>query len=350
MARAETVDASSGPSLGELAHLAVDVLGAIPFPALVLQVPSGRIAAASPAATCLLDPAEGAVIGHLLEEFTTDLPLTGHDLYGGARLDGVETIRVVRRTDGSDLKIRMWIRSFDREPPSSAVMAVIIAEEPVEVPDDQAADTDQPDTTAVIGVADGGLLIERISSDAEALFHQPVTDLLHTSLLGLVAAHDVDRCRSALGTSSATQNGVTLHLYIRTGTRQPETRCELLILPLQPPPGCVFVFMPISGHPVGEHDLTSLSTTLTRLRRSAEIAHLTQIAFSGRAHAVPDGFNQLTTREIEIVTRLLDGQRPPAIARALFLSQSTIRNHLGSVYAKLGVASQQQLVDLLRAA
>jgi DNA-binding NarL/FixJ family response regulator len=51
---------------------------------------------------------------------------------------------------------------------------------------------------------------------------------------------------------------------------------------------------------------------------------------------------------LEIVTRLLDGYRVPAIAGNLFLSQSTVRNHLASVFGKLGVASQQQLLDALR--
>ncbi len=48
------------------------------------------------------------------------------------------------------------------------------------------------------------------------------------------------------------------------------------------------------------------------------------------------------------MTLLLDGDRTPAIARKLFLSQSTVRNHLASVFAKLGVNSQQELVDVLK--
>jgi DNA-binding CsgD family transcriptional regulator len=56
----------------------------------------------------------------------------------------------------------------------------------------------------------------------------------------------------------------------------------------------------------------------------------------------------LSTREIEIVTRLVRGERVPLIAKAMFLSQSTVRNHLTSVYRKLGVGSQQELITLLR--
>jgi DNA-binding NarL/FixJ family response regulator len=56
----------------------------------------------------------------------------------------------------------------------------------------------------------------------------------------------------------------------------------------------------------------------------------------------------LTAREVDIIARLMDGYRVPAIARELYLSQSTIRNHLSSAFQKLGVHSQQQLIDLVR--
>jgi DNA-binding NarL/FixJ family response regulator len=56
----------------------------------------------------------------------------------------------------------------------------------------------------------------------------------------------------------------------------------------------------------------------------------------------------LSWRELEIVTGLLAGERVPMIAGRLHLSQSTVRNHLTSVYRKLGVNSQQELLTVLR--
>lgn len=66
-----------------------------------------------------------------------------------------------------------------------------------------------------------------------------------------------------------------------------------------------------------------------------------------RSPRVPE-LNRLTNRELDIVVRLLGGDRVPVIAERLFLSQSTVRNHLSAVFGKLGVASQQELIDLLR--
>jgi DNA-binding NarL/FixJ family response regulator len=56
----------------------------------------------------------------------------------------------------------------------------------------------------------------------------------------------------------------------------------------------------------------------------------------------------LTSREWTVLTRLLDGQRPAAIAKDLMVSPSTVRNQLSSIYAKLRVNGQVDLIRTLR--
>lgn len=60
------------------------------------------------------------------------------------------------------------------------------------------------------------------------------------------------------------------------------------------------------------------------------------------------GLDRLSRREIEVVRMLLLGDRVPVIAQHLFVSQSTVRNHLSSVFRKVRVSSQQELIVLLR--
>jgi DNA-binding NarL/FixJ family response regulator len=64
--------------------------------------------------------------------------------------------------------------------------------------------------------------------------------------------------------------------------------------------------------------------------------------------ALPAGISRLTPREAEIVEMLLAGDRVPHIASTLYLSQATVRNHLSSVFHKVRVSSQQELIALLR--
>ena len=72
------------------------------------------------------------------------------------------------------------------------------------------------------------------------------------------------------------------------------------------------------------------------------------------AESTPDiegilGPDTLSPRQWGILRRLLQGERVPGISRALFLSPSTVRNRLTAIFAKFGVHSQEDLIQLLRA-
>jgi DNA-binding NarL/FixJ family response regulator len=56
---------------------------------------------------------------------------------------------------------------------------------------------------------------------------------------------------------------------------------------------------------------------------------------------------RLSSREREIVRELLGHRRVPGIAKALDISEHTVRNHLKSIFAKLHVHSQSELLDLI---
>ena len=95
------------------------------------------------------------------------------------------------------------------------------------------------------------------------------------------------------------------------------------------PPG------PGATAPVAIHD---------HIWRMAEDAHAAALTVHGDVGATEN----LSSRQWEIVTRLRRGERVPQIARSMFLSQSTVRNHLTSVFRKFGVHSQSDLLTMLR--
>jgi two-component system nitrate/nitrite response regulator NarL len=55
----------------------------------------------------------------------------------------------------------------------------------------------------------------------------------------------------------------------------------------------------------------------------------------------------LTARQREVLHRLMRGERVPTIADGLYVSQSTVRNHLSAIFEQFGVHSQAELVALL---
>jgi DNA-binding NarL/FixJ family response regulator len=60
------------------------------------------------------------------------------------------------------------------------------------------------------------------------------------------------------------------------------------------------------------------------------------------------GLSSLSRREWEILNLFMEGSRVPNIARTLCISPHTVRNHLQSVYRKLEVGSQAELIEKLK--
>jgi DNA-binding CsgD family transcriptional regulator len=55
----------------------------------------------------------------------------------------------------------------------------------------------------------------------------------------------------------------------------------------------------------------------------------------------------LSKREREILLFMARGYSPAYIAKKLFLSDSTVRTHIKSVYRKLGVHSREELLQMV---
>jgi DNA-binding CsgD family transcriptional regulator len=85
-------------------------------------------------------------------------------------------------------------------------------------------------------------------------------------------------------------------------------------------------------------------------RLEEQLARIRQVVQATDGNGATDAvdLSDLTTRQREIVERLLGGHRVDAIARDLYVSPSTVRNHLSAIFEKLGVASQSELIELLR--
>lgn len=56
----------------------------------------------------------------------------------------------------------------------------------------------------------------------------------------------------------------------------------------------------------------------------------------------------LTDRERDILTQLAQGLGNREIARALFISEATVKTHLGRIYGKLGVETRAGAVAVAK--
>lgn len=317
----------------------VAVISRSPVPALLLQVPSELILAASEAAAGAVGAEPSDLVGRNFEDFTTDDPTGAVELVRTGRLKGFEADRELRLRDGVQ-RIRIWVRVLEQPPPIELVLAVLwragsLAKAHLPTPG-----ADEP--PAIFGTVSSELLIERISEDVSIL-GLDASDLVGAPMLRLVSVESAAAALVALAEAGARAGGVCISVLVPSAGG--EVSAELVIRRLVP--SMSFAFSLVCG---GDQSAGPLGAeeALRKLGRGLRALDTGEAA-SVIDRAGPVGAERLSSRESEIVARLVSGDRVPAIAQALFLSQSTIRNHLSSAFAKLGVTSQQELVDLYRA-
>lgn len=64
-----------------------------------------------------------------------------------------------------------------------------------------------------------------------------------------------------------------------------------------------------------------------------------------QAENLVDEFGEITPREREVLLCLIDGNRVKTISKKLDISVFTVRNHIKSLFRKLGVNSQERLIE-----
>jgi DNA-binding NarL/FixJ family response regulator len=76
---------------------------------------------------------------------------------------------------------------------------------------------------------------------------------------------------------------------------------------------------------------------------AAALSDLARPSGHEHTHVTHSGLLSLTRREIEIIALICDGLTNRQIANRLFISETTVRHHLTSIFAKLGVRDRLKL-------
>ena len=93
--------------------------------------------------------------------------------------------------------------------------------------------------------------------------------------------------------------------------------------------------------------VTELEVRLRRIGAEVRAAGVLQ-TMGALGSADHPALGELTTRQWEIANRIAQGQRVATIAKELYISASTVRNHLAVIFQKFGVHSQAELMERLR--
>jgi PAS domain S-box-containing protein len=203
-------------------------------------------------------------------------------------------------------------------------------------------------------IAVGSMAIDtriiRVSAEIEKLLGERPAALRDTLIVNRVHPDDVATFLLALGRALDDGAGVGLHVRVRR-RRGDYGPMRMLVSPATNSAstrlGFVLTREPTSSAPDDDR-VAGLEQHLWRIAVEVQAAGVTE-----GMHGLPDvaqipGSEDLTTRQWQILTMLLRGDRVPGIARALYVSRSTVRSHLAAIFRKLDVHSQAELIALFR--
>lgn len=328
------------------------------LPVGLIDLDSLAMLALSPRAAVMLGATGDELVGSSVLEVTHEPDATRDALQVMARatIDAYEAHRRIRRPDGSTSHARLWVRDLAAQGhPGLALLFVVPDNDARHEPECARIAPGQPDVT--VGTADEHGAVDRLSTEVRDLLGCTNAELEGAALIDSVHPADAERFRDAVALSLDDRCGVGV--TVRLANQEHGWDAARMVL------------SPSDGTPSGRlgfsiiDDVQTLapsadpaprdSTSMAELERGlARIANEIQalrvavgVADLPAGDIVPE-LADLSSRQWEIVTRLLAGQRPPAIAEAMYLSQSTVRNHLSAVFRKLGVHSQQELIDRLQ--
>jgi DNA-binding CsgD family transcriptional regulator/PAS domain-containing protein len=325
-------------------------VGACDFAVVVWELPDGIVALANEAASTLFD----IPLPELLGTKNTDL-LGPRDAVEGAfaalSSRAVEVLRGERHipTRHGFTPVRVWTRVVEMDRALAAVALYIPMGELGRLGRDPSAPW-QDLAPVAIGTADVGWRVDAMSSDLRDIIGTEASDCIGATLLDLVhpddAAHLLDR-------RDTNHIAPRSHCHVRFRHRDGQwTDVCVLVAPLTEDNSdrVAFALLGLPHLPTGAtaDRVAELELRLRHIGTEVRAAGVLDELEAMPATSDHPQLSELTSRQWEILSRLIRGERVPTIARELFISQSTVRNHLASIYAKFDVHSQAELLALLR--
>jgi PAS domain S-box-containing protein len=319
-------------------------LDALPVAAILTELHTHTFIAANSQAEKLFGARAEELVGSdvlaRIHPIDRDAARSGYAAMEAKVIDGYQVRRRIVRPDGSKVTVNVSGRRIDDPVNPFGLWVLIPASEPSTALEMLMMNTSR----VVLAVTDHDWQIDYMSSDAELLGVQG-SELRGFPLLGLVHPSVAQEFLAAAARTAADHLAITLLTRMRDGKDRWEDRyCLLVPICEHEPPrlGIIISAGPSeastgpSGMPLDEH---ARHATL-------EMQAMQVLDTLPALIRLPPG-RELSARQTEIVARLVAGERPADVARSMFLSPSTVRNHLAAIYRKFGVHSEAELLATL---
>ena len=244
-------------------------------------------------------------------------------------------MELLRRTDW--VPAQGWIRPLHPGPPFVTAVLGAVTSEDAPPSDTQPA----PAGDLVLATLDHEWRFDGLATGLQAALAWPMGESDRARLIDLVHPGDAAAVTATLGRSGLEQRPhvIAARLAAQGGVWD----------------GAVITASPICAHPTPRMALAIQFGPTTTDRMARLEGHLLRIGAEVRsaglwADEAPSSFRglpALTDRQNQIVIRLAAGVSVGAIATELFISPSTVRNHLSAVYRRLEISTQSQLLEIV---
>lgn len=318
----------------------------------ILDLAARRLSVMSPALAELLEVDSAAADVDL--SVMVQQPPALEDLFElvrGGTIDLYSVRRQLHRSRSGPVEAESWVVVIEVDVRSRALWLVVPSGEDAGVPTLELTPETWPTDVSglVVGSFDAEWRIQRVSVDVERVLGWSVDEMVGRKVTEEVHPDDLPRLFAAAAQCLVdfAAAGVSLSWRHRSGDWV-ELHCMITRLADETlTVGCA-CSLGLAGGDVHAGRAANLERHLWRIAREVEMSGV--VAGFSRVPEPSEipGLSELSGRQWEILTRLLRGERVPAIAKALFVSQSTVRNHLSDVFRKLRVHSQPELLELLR--
>ena len=323
------------------------------LPLLVLSLPDRAVRAANGAAVDFFGMSRQELSSRTLNAVIvrTESEMIGQALsaLGSGAIDSYRAHRTFETAHGPVLGV-VWVRSIPRASGGMALALVLPAEE---TDDPAASSAGQATFDLAAGTMSSAGRIKTLSrADSGVLAGRVDGSIAAPSLAGHVHPDDRGRFQSALEQVDPDLGDVIVPIRVDHELHEwVPIECHLF------PTGDDATGEPVGfvlSEPARQHAAVSaarIAQLEQHINRIAAEVRAAGMAMGLTGHAgAPRSFDlgALTPRQRAIVVRLLEGARVSTIAAALYISPSTVRNHLSSVYRMAHVHSQAELIELLR--
>jgi PAS domain S-box-containing protein len=244
---------------------------------------------------------------------------------------------------------KVWVRAVDIVGPHSHAVAT-----PIGPPADAGESLRAiADIAAAVGIRDRLGQIRQVSTDITPILGYTQSELVGVKPEDLAHPSDAKAVRNAFEQAKSLDTDVDVVVRLRNKAGE----WQAISLTVSPPDRELQSFrfaalpaIPIAfdGEATRSDRVAELERHLVRIAREVEAAGLLRPAGPIDEDRFPE-LKELTSRQFQILSMLLRGERVSAIADAMYLSASTVRNHLSAIYRKAGVHSQAELIAKLHA-